>query len=258
MTPLPDLALLAPDGMPPDRPDDRTRRALGLAHELGAPVREVLAARTRRHEDELRASRRIRQATAQGRATAAGLLVAPVLLGPLFGRLVGSGPPSAPVVVVAAGLWLVGALACWVLVRRAARVAPGHAQQQELLDLTLLALRSGRAIGPALRAAGSRVPALADEAARLAWWLELGGHGSPPVQPALAPRLAAAWRAGTPLVPLLDAHAGRLRAEVESTQLERAERLAVQLTVPAALLLLPAALLVLLAPLVSALIGPMG
>lgn len=294
-----ELWLLGAD-VPAGGPSPRTQRALRLASELGAPVRDVLLRERERADAEAEARRVLRRATAQGRAAALGLVLVPPVLAPLVGTLAGvSSRPRAWVLLVAGALWAAGGAVTLLLVRRATAprgaspwtplvggalalglvvtgrlgpallvVAGGLAAARrarrrptvdpgldELLDLTALALHAGRGIGAALRAAGPSVPALADTAQRLALWLELGGVGGPPVLPDLGRDLLRAHRAGLPQVPVVAAHAARLRAEELHARLERAERLPVQLAVPLALLLLPAALLLVLAPLAELALG---
>lgn len=79
---------LAPDGlaaMPP-----RVRRAVGVANAVGAPVLDAIDGAQAAQDDADRARRAVQVASAQTRAVAAGLLVAPVLLVPGLGRLVGA------------------------------------------------------------------------------------------------------------------------------------------------------------------------
>jgi tight adherence protein C len=282
----------------PARLDERGRRAMAHAGALGAPVSEALAVLEARAVADADAERALRRATAQGRSVAVGLALAPPVLAPLLGVLLGTGVRAPlPVLVVAGLLWCTGVVTVRVLVGRAGRPRPAGRRAvalpvglllagvvavvfgpvaggvvavlavalrveprdappglAELLDLTALGLRVGLGAGPALRHAGSRLPALTDVAARVALWLELGAPGPPPALPGVAGLLALAVQEGRPVLPVVVRAADELRADELQQRLEAAERLPVQLTVPTTLLLLPAALLVVLAPVVTGLL----
>lgn len=75
-----------PDGgrLPP-----RVRRTLAVATTVGAPVADALDGAAAAEEDARRAARAVAVASAQTRAVAGGLVIAPLLLVPGLGRLVG-------------------------------------------------------------------------------------------------------------------------------------------------------------------------
>jgi hypothetical protein len=113
----------------------RTRRAVEVAADVGAPVLDALDGALGAQEDARRARRAVAVASAQTRTVAAGLLVAPVLLVPGLGRLVGadlvgfySSPAGLLVLAAGTGLLALGAAVISVLVRRVGRAAePGGA-----------------------------------------------------------------------------------------------------------------------------------
>lgn len=242
------------------------RDALALAVELGAPLAPVLAVveEVARADDELVAA--VRRASAEGRAVAVGLVVAPPLLGLAAGALVADQPLAwavTPVgralLLVAATLWLAGALAVWVAVRRAARPPPGD---DEAFVLAATAIRAGEPLPQALRRAGAvlaggdrrpqpaRGPPGVGDLEALALWLELGGRAAPPASAAATWRvLAAGVTDGVALAPLLDELGRRARSQRRDLALERAARLGARLSLPTALLLLPAGLLLAAGPL---------
>lgn len=111
----------------PSRLDERTRRALDLARDLGAPAVEVLRAADARAEADADATRALRRASAQGRAVALGLALAPPALAPLLARLVApagtafwASATGRVVLLLAGALWLLGVAVVLVLLRRAA------------------------------------------------------------------------------------------------------------------------------------------
>jgi hypothetical protein len=67
----------------------RTATTVRVATEAGSPLLEALDAAAAAEDDVLRAERAVQVASAQGRAVATGLLLAPLLLVPLGGRLFG-------------------------------------------------------------------------------------------------------------------------------------------------------------------------
>ena len=80
-------------GAPPadvDALPQRCRRALALAAQVGAPVLAAVDAARQAQDDVDQARRAVTVASAQTRVVAAGLVVAPVLLVPGLGRLVGA------------------------------------------------------------------------------------------------------------------------------------------------------------------------
>jgi Flp pilus assembly protein TadB len=131
----------------------RTRRALEVAAEVGAPVIDALDGALAAQEDASRARRAVAVASAQTKAVAAGLLAAPLLLVPGLGRLVGadlagfySSPTGVLVLAIGLGLLALGAGVIMVLVRRV-----------------------GRAAGP-VRSGGAAATAVALLAGLVAWW----------------------------------------------------------------------------------------
>lgn len=156
----------------PARLDGRTRRALDLARDLGAPAAEVLRAAAVRADADADATRALRRASAQGRAVAVGLALAPPVLAPLLARLVApdgsafwSTSLGRVVLLLAGALWLLGVAVVALLLRRAANdpsgTAPGGGTGWLLLAAALAV--SGRPLLgllaglPALRA-GRPVP----------------------------------------------------------------------------------------------------
>lgn len=119
----------------------RTATVVRVATDAGAPLLDALDAAVDAEDDRRRAERAIAVASAQGRAVAAGLLVAPLLLVPFAGRLFGVDLVAyhrTPLGVATGGLGLlllaVGALAAHrvvVAVGRPAR-APSAARQRLL------------------------------------------------------------------------------------------------------------------------------
>lgn len=112
----------------PRRLPPRTRRALAVAQEAGAPVGEALDGASAAETDARRAVRAVAVASAQTRAVAGGLLLAPAVLTPLLGRLVGAdlvgfytSPIGLVVGAVAASLYGLGAVGVLLLVRRVGR-----------------------------------------------------------------------------------------------------------------------------------------
>jgi hypothetical protein len=73
-----------------DRLAPRTRRAVRVAGEVGAPLLTALDGAAAAERDRDRARRAVAVASAQTRTVAGGLLVAPLLLVPALGRLVGA------------------------------------------------------------------------------------------------------------------------------------------------------------------------
>jgi Flp pilus assembly protein TadB len=115
--------------------EPRVARAVRLADMLGASVLDALDAAARAAEDDARARRAVRVASAQTRVVAAGLVAAPVLLVPALGRIVGAdlvlfytSSRGRGVLALGVGLLAVGAVSIAALVRRvshAGRARPG-------------------------------------------------------------------------------------------------------------------------------------
>jgi Flp pilus assembly protein TadB len=106
----------------------RARRAVEVASAVGAPLLEALDAAAAAEEDARRAERAVAVASAQTRTVASGLLLAPVLLVPGLGRLVGAdllgfyrSPLGVVVGAMGIALLLLGALVVVALVRRVGR-----------------------------------------------------------------------------------------------------------------------------------------
>ncbi len=105
---------------------ERSRRAVTVAVVAGVDALEALDAAAAAETDARRARRAITVACAQSRAVAGGLLVAPVLLVPFLGRLMGadlvgfySRPVGWAVAALVALLLALGAAGVWALLRRA-------------------------------------------------------------------------------------------------------------------------------------------
>jgi Flp pilus assembly protein TadB len=118
----------------PERLTPRTRRAVSVATEVGAPLLDALDGAAAAEDDARRATRAVAVASAQTRAVAGGLLLAPVVLVPGLGRLVGAdllafytSPLGLGVGAVGLALLLVGGLVVAGLVRRVGRVTTAAA-----------------------------------------------------------------------------------------------------------------------------------
>ena len=247
----------------------RLARALTVARAVGAPLLPAVDAAAAAEDDALRATRAVAVATAQARAVAGGLVVAPLVLVPALGRLAGADVVgfygSAPGrIVLVAGLALLGlgAAVARGLVRRVGR-PPAGAEAEEAVELVATALIGGSGHAAALRLVAEVLPATAAGLRRLALDLDLGVDldGSDPVSPAagdaaalarLGPLLTEASRLGAPSAVVLRRLAADLRAAELAQVLAAAERLPAQLSVPTTLLLLPATLLLVGAPLLDA------
>jgi Flp pilus assembly protein TadB len=152
-----------PTALPP-----RARRAVLVAADVGAPLLEALEGAANADEDARRAARAVAVASAQTRAVAGGLLLAPFVLVPGLGRLVGADllgfyATTAGAIVGLVGLALLAAGAGFVaaLVRRVARpAAPGTARARRWVGVTVLGLALWWAVHPA----AAVVPAA------VAWW----------------------------------------------------------------------------------------
>lgn len=239
----------------------RVARAVRLATDLGAPLVPVLEAALQVETERRELLRAVEVATAEGRAVARGLVLAPPLVGPLTAVLVTDAPFAVwttqvgrSVLVVAIGLWLAGVAVVRGLVRRALAPDTAGAARAEHLELAAVPAAAGLAPAAALRVAAGTTGAQA-AAGRLALWLELGAVGPPPAGwSEVGTKLAAARHDGLALAPLLRALARGARQEQHHTAMQRAAKLGARLSVPTTLLLLPAAGLVVAAPLVHGLV----
>jgi Flp pilus assembly protein TadB len=241
----------------------RVRRAVDIAQDVGGPLLATLDAAAEAEDDALRATRAVAVATAQARTVAGGLVLAPVLLVPVIGRIAGvdllafySSPPGCLVLLVGLGLLGLGAVVARGLVARAVRPAPG-VLVEEAVELTAVAVAAGAAMPEALRLAGSALPALRDPLTRLALDLELGirRDGASEVLTGMARLrtvLTTATLIGAPTLEALRRLARDLRAAELARALAAAERIPAQLTFPTTLLLLPATVLLIAAPLIAA------
>ncbi len=122
---------LPPQGLP-----ERCQRAVEVARDVGAPLLAALDAAQAARDDERRAERAVAVASAQTRVVAGGLLLAPVLLVPGLGRLVGADLVAfyrsglgLVVLAVGGGLLLLGASIVVLLVRRVGSAGGGRARQ---------------------------------------------------------------------------------------------------------------------------------
>lgn len=258
----------------------RVRRALAVARDVGAPLLSALDAAAAAEDDAARAVRAVAVATAQARTVAAGLVLAPVLLVPLIGRLAGAdvvtfytGGVGRAVLAAGVGLLAAGGFIARAMVRRAVtagRSGP-DAGLEEAVELVATALGGGAGPAAALRAVADGAdgpPARHAPLLRgLALGLDLGldprsdlgretGREVGRVVATGAGRLRSALglaaEVGAPAGPVLRRLAHDLRAEELSRVLAAAERLPAQLTVPSTLLLLPASVLLIAAPLLDA------
>lgn len=261
------LQLLA--GIVPDDGDDlapRVRRGLTLAGALGAPLLPAVEAAMDAEDDEARARRAVAVSTAQARTVARGLMVAPLVLAPLIGRLAGADalafyrtPVGRTVLAVGVGLLLAGGALARALIGRAARPSP-DADLEEVAELVAVALSAGAGTAAALRAVAAVLPAQREHLQRLALDRDLGvlrapPRGSPDALIRIHEVLEIATRLGAPAAPTLRRLARDLRAAELARVLAAAERLPAQLTLPTTLLLLPATLLLVGAPLIAAGLG---
>jgi len=121
---------------PPEGLPARCQRAVELAREVGAPLLAALDAAQAARDDERRAERAVAVASAQTRVVAGGLLLAPVLLVPGLGRLVGAdlvgfyrSGLGLLVLGIGGGLLLLGASIVVILVRRV-----GNARARDARD----------------------------------------------------------------------------------------------------------------------------
>ena len=243
----------------------RVASAVAVATELGAPLVPVLEAALQVEAERRDLLRAVEVATAEGRAVARGLVLAPPIVGPLTAVLVTDAPLAVwatpvgrMVLALAVGLWILGAAVVQWMVRRALTPDPAQAREAERLELAAVAAAAGLAAPAAIRVASEATDG--DEAAgRIALWLELGAVGPPPSDWAdVGARLAAARHEGLAVAPLLRAMGRGVREEQHHLAMQRAARLGARLTVPTTLLLLPAAGLVVAAPLVHGLVSTLS
>lgn len=138
----------------------RVARAVRIADEVGAPVLAALDAAADAEDDAARAHRAVAVASAQTRAVAGGLLVAPFLLVPGLGRLVDvdlaafyATGPGRVVLGVGAAMLAVGALVIRGLVRRVGAVGRRDAtvrlRGRDRLVVVAAALAAASVAGPA-------------------------------------------------------------------------------------------------------------
>ncbi len=144
------LRLRVAAGAPPEDLSElsaRSRRAVAVALAVGAPLLDAIDGAQAAEDDAAQASRAVAVASAQTKAVAAGLLLAPAVLVPGLGRLVGAdllgfyGSGLGLLVLGAGGaLLLVGGLLIVALVRRVGRAAaPSSAGDRAPLVIGLAA-----------------------------------------------------------------------------------------------------------------------
>jgi hypothetical protein len=258
------LHLLAGAQLSPDlRLSPRVQRAVTVATEVGAPLLPAVEAASDAEDDDARAVRAVVISTAQARTVARGLVLAPLLLVPLIGRLAGvevvafyrEGIGRA-ILLVGLVLLVAGGSSARLIIRRAGR-RDRDADLEEVAELVAASLAGGSGSAAALRAVAVVVPRQAQPLRRLALDLDLGIRrpprgDEPEALERLREVLTTAGEVGAPAAPTLRHLARDLRAAELARVMAAAERLPAQLTVPTTLLLLPAALLLLGAPLVAA------
>jgi hypothetical protein len=117
----------------PDRLAPRARRAVLVATSVGAPLLDALDGAAAAETDLRQAARAVTVASAQTRAVAGGLLLAPLVLVPGLARLVGADlvgfyrtTAGLTVAVVGVALLVLGAATVAVLVRRVSRPVRPH------------------------------------------------------------------------------------------------------------------------------------
>jgi len=133
-------------GLPPQGLPERCQRAVEVAREVGAPLLAALDAAQAARDDERRAERAVAVASAQTRVVAGGLLLAPVLLVPGLGRLVGAdlvgfyrSGLGLLVLGIGGGLLLLGASIVVLLVRRVGSARQGHPHPRPTRSIWVLA-----------------------------------------------------------------------------------------------------------------------
>ncbi len=118
---------------------ERCRRAVELAQAVGAPLLAAVEVAEAARDDVRRGQRAVAVASAQTRAVAGGLRLAPILLVPGLARLVGadllafySSGIGLMVLAVGLGLLALGAVIVVVLVRRVGRTTAGPSTRDPL------------------------------------------------------------------------------------------------------------------------------
>lgn len=146
----------------------RVARAVAVADAVGASVLDAIDAAAVAEDDEARSRRAVAVASAQTRVVAGGMVVAPVVLVPALGRLVGAdlgafyrAPVGRLVLAVGLGLLALGAATAVVLVRRVGRPraagrqrAAGRARAAALAAGAAAALLVGPAVALPVTVAG--------------------------------------------------------------------------------------------------------
>jgi hypothetical protein len=140
----------------PDRLTPRSRRAVRVATLVGAPVLGALDGAIAAEDDARRAARAVVVASAQTRAVAGGLLLAPFLLVPGLGRLVGADlvgfyrtPLGVGVGVIGIGLLATGAAIVTMLVRRVGRPPTPRRRRTAAAGWVAVGLAVGWLVHPA-------------------------------------------------------------------------------------------------------------
>jgi Flp pilus assembly protein TadB len=248
----------------------RVQRAVSVARLVGAPLLGAIESAAAAEEDAVRSVRAVQVATAQSRTVALGLVLAPLLLVPIIGRLAGADvvafyltSTGRSVLAFGLGLLASGALVARWLVARIGRL-PADAALEESVELTATAIAGGAGASAALRTVAAVLPAQGDRLRQLALDLDLGttalpGHaatrtssGEPEALERLRTVVVTAAQVGAPSAGALARLARDLRADELARVLAAAERLPAQLTFPTTLLLLPATVLLIAAPLLDA------
>lgn len=243
---------------------------LALAEQLGAPLLPELDLALDDAAADAELGAELRVATAQARAVTVGLVVAPLLVVPALGGLLGVDlvgfylAPTGRVVLAVAGL-LHAAGTAWIVAavsrvrRRALASAPGSLEDVEVVRLLGVSLRSGLGVVGALRATADARPDVAAPLRQLALALDLGAVLPPAAATSSVARtLAAAVAVGSPVTDALVRLAADLLRERRTVVREAAARLPALLTVPTALLVLPATLLLIGAPVLTEAIATLG
>jgi hypothetical protein len=207
-------------GVPPDditQLPERGQRAVAVALEVGAPLLEAIEGAQAAEDDAATARRAVAVASAQTKAVAGGLLLAPAVLVPALGRLVGADlmgfyTSGLGVLVLGAGTTLLalGGLVVIALVRRVGRAAaPASGSRAGRFAAVVAGILTWQIIGPVAAPLAAMLahhvverrarttPALGiDEAADLAATALAGGVSAPEALrvaagqlPDLAPRL---------------------------------------------------------------------
>jgi Flp pilus assembly protein TadB len=248
----------------------RVQRAVSVAQLVGSPLLVAIESAAAAEEDAQRSVRAVAVATAQSRTVALGLVLAPLLLVPVIGRLAGAdvvafytGSLGRSVLLVGLLLLGAGALVARALVGRVGRPHP-DAMLEEAVELTATAISGGSGTAAALRTVAAVLPPQGERLRRLALELDLGvavdamaersgaHRGEPDALRRLRVVITTAASVGAPSAGALARLARDLRAAELARVLAAAERLPAQLTFPTTLLLLPATVLLIAAPLLDA------